>query len=196
MMTRSFHRRNLPHLYYNEGQYFITYRLANSILGSLSEEIGAKFGCPKNRHTEDELLVKCYSSLPDESGQVNNLLQLPEIAEIVRGTIIYPEGKDYKLICYCIMPDHVHLVFELLPQNKGISKIMQSVKRISARESNKILNREGKFWQDESYDRLIRDERELYFTVKYVLLNPVQAGLTDNWQDWKYTYCHPEYLVI
>jgi len=145
---------------------------------------------------KERLLFNLYDTLLDKSDGSKNYLQRSEIAEIVRGTIIYPDGKDYTLICYCIMPNHVHIIFELLPQNKGISKIMQSIKRISARESNKILMHEGKFWQDESYDRLIRDERELYFTIKYVLLNPVHAGLTDNWQNWKYTYCHQKYIVI
>ena len=94
------------------------------------------------------------------------------------------------------MPNHIHLVFELLKENKGISKIMQSIKRISARKSNLILNRSGKFWQDESYDRLVRDDKELYFVIRYILMNPVNAGLTKEWSDWKHTYCRPEYLVL
>ena len=76
------------------------------------------------------------------------------------------------------MPNHIHLVFELLSKNKSVSKIMQSIKRISARKSNVILHRKGKFWQDESYDRLVRDDKELYFVIKYVLMNPVNARLT------------------
>jgi REP element-mobilizing transposase RayT len=73
---------------------------------------------------------------------------------------------------------------------------MGSIKKYSARRSNRINGQEGTFWQAESFDRLIRDEIELYFTVKYVLLNPVKAGLIESWRDWKGTYCHQEYLVI
>ena len=73
---------------------------------------------------------------------------------------------------------------------------MQSIKRISAGDCNKVLGRKGKFWQEESYDRWVRNDRELYFVIRYVLLNPVKAGLVENWNDWKYTYCHPDYLVI
>lgn len=196
MLTRSFHIRNLPHLYYNEGQYFITYRLANSIPRGTLSELHNKVLSLETDDNKERLLFKWYDTLLDKSDCCKSYLRVPEIAEIVKSTIIYPDGKDYKLICYCIMPNHVHLVFELLQQNKGISKIMQSIKRISARESNKILGREGKFWQDESFDRLIRHEKELYFTIRYVLLNPVHAGLCENWQDWKFTYCHPNYVVI
>jgi hypothetical protein len=70
---------------------------------------------------------------------------------------------------------------------------MQSIKRISAKECNQILNRQGSFWQDESYDRWVRDEKELYFVIRYVLLNPVNAGLV---VDWKYSYCHRDYLIL
>ncbi|MDR3626146.1 MAG: transposase, partial [Ignavibacteriaceae bacterium] len=166
MLTRSFHIRNLPHLYYNEGQYFITYRLVNSIPRGTLSELHNKVQSLETDDNKERLLFKWYDTLLDKSDCCKNYLQVPEIAEIVKGTIIYPDSKDYKLICYCIMPNHVHLVFELLQQNKGISKIMQSIKRISARESNKILGREGKFWQDESFDRLIRHEKELYFTIR------------------------------
>ena len=94
------------------------------------------------------------------------------------------------------MPNHIHLVFKLLKSNRGISKIMQGIKGVSAIKCNELLKRKGKFWQDESYDRLIRDEVELYFIIRYVLLNPVKAGLIDDWNEWKYTFCHPDYVIL
>lgn len=94
------------------------------------------------------------------------------------------------------MPNHIHLVFELLPQNKGISKIMQAIKGISSNKCNVLFDREGQFWQEESFDRWIRDDVEFYFTIRYVLMNPVEAGLVKNWNDWVNTYCHPDYIVL
>ncbi len=191
------HRRNLPHLYFQDGTYFITYRLADTLPSSKVAEIKASLKAaalsddPKSRKAfkkYDELLDKCIRG--------EKYLNNPNIASICQDTLHYPDGKDYFLICYCIMPNHVHLVFELLENNRGISKIMQSIKRVSAHRSNLLLNREGAFWQDESYDRLIRDKRELYYVIRYVLMNPVGAGLVENWTDWKYTYCHPNYIVI
>ncbi len=32
--------------------------------------------------------------------------------------------------------------------------------------------------------------------IQYVLMNPVSAGLVQNWKDWKFTYCHPDYIVL
>jgi REP element-mobilizing transposase RayT len=193
-MNKHFHRRNLPHLYFNDGIYFITARLKNSIPLAKLEQLKNE---TKNISDEKQKrLFKKYDALMDSGEYGEKYLKINECAEIVKTTLHYADGKDYKLICYCIMPNHFHLVFELLPNNKGISKIMQSIKRISARDCNKILIRSGAFWQDESFDRWVRDEKELYFVIRYILLNPVNAGLVDNWRDWKYTYCHPDYLIL
>lgn len=193
-MSKHFHKRNLPHLYFNDGIYFITSRLINSIPVEKLELL--KKDATIATDEKEKRLFKKYDALIDSGIYGEKFLKIPECAEIVKNTLHFPNDKDYKLICYCIMPNHFHLVFELLENNKGISKIMQSIKRKSARECNKILNRNGAFWQDESFDRLVRDEKELYFIIKYVLLNPVHAGLVSIWSDWKYTYCRNDYIVI
>jgi len=193
-MDKHFHRRNLPHLYFNDGIYFITSRLINSIPMEKLEQLKNE---TKNISDEKQKrLFKKYDVLMDSGEYGEKYLKNPKCAEIVKDTLHYPDGKEYKLICYCIMPNHFHMVFELLQNNKGISKIMQSIKRISARDCNTILSRSGAFWQDESFDRWVRDEKELYFVIRYVLLNPVTAGLVSDWKDWKFTYCHPDYLIL
>jgi REP element-mobilizing transposase RayT len=193
-MDKHFHRRNLPHLYFNDGIYFITSRLINSIPMEKLEQLKNE---TKNISDEKQKrLFEKYDALMNSDEYGEKYLKNPKCAEIVKDTLHYPDGKEYKLICYCIMPNHFHLVFELLQNNKGISKIMQSIKRISARDCNTILSRSGAFWQDESFDRWVRDEKELYFVIRYILLNPVTAGLVNDWKDWKYTYCHPDYLIL
>jgi hypothetical protein len=140
------HRRNLPHLYFNEGNYFITYRLANSIPSAKLAEIKTKKTI--NNFRQFKRLFEKYDNLLDSGEFGINYLAKKEITEVCKVTLHYPDSRDYKLICYCIMPNHIHLVFELLQGNKGISKIMQSIKRISSRKCNMFLGREGKFWQD------------------------------------------------
>lgn len=194
-MEKHFHRRNLPHLYYfEEGIYFITSRLANSIPVSVLLKLKQNF--QYDNEVKKERLFKKYDSLLDSGNYGEKYLSIPVCAEAVEYSLHYPNQKDYLEICYSIMPNHFHLVFKLLKDNKGISKIMQSIKRISSINCNKILKRRGKFWQDESYDRLIRDEKELYSVIKYILLNPVKAGLVEDWNEWEYSYCNKDYLVI
>ena len=195
MNTRTFHRRNLPHLYYNEGTYFITYRLAGTIPLPALEQFHLELSKLKKEELsiKQKRIFKKYDEYLDNALHGHDYLKKTIFAQVIKNTLHYPDRKDYFLICYCIMPNHVHLVFKLLKQNKGISKIMQSIKRISALKCNKLLNKRGKFWQDESFDRLVRDDVELYHTINYVLNNPVKAGLVDDWTKWKDTYLAKEY---
>jgi putative transposase len=195
MIERHFHRRRLPHLYYNEGIYFVTYRLYGSIPPGELEKIQRII---KEAKTEKKnvRIFKKYDLLMDNQYNKIDYLRNPKIAKICEHSLHFSNGKDYKLICYCIMPNHIHVLFELMNKNKSIGDIMGAIKRNSAKEANKALNRTGPFWQAESFDRLIRDDKELYFIIKYVLLNPVNAGLAMDWNEWKYTYCHPNYLVL
>ena len=191
---RHFHRRNLPHLYYDEGIYFVTYRLYDSIhpteLEKLQKIVNSKTDEIKKR------FFKKYDALLDKPYNDVKYLIKSEIAEICKNSILHFDKKDIEVICFTIMPNHIHLVFEILNKTKLVGDIMASIKKFSAREANKYLNKEGKFWQAESFDRLVRDEKELYNIIKYVLLNPVNAGLVDNYIDWQYTYCKKKYLVL
>jgi hypothetical protein len=76
------------------------------------------------------------------------------------------------------MPNHVHL---LITPAISISEIMQSLKRFTARRANQILGLTGQpFWQDESYDRLVRNAMEFHRIMKYIERNPVVAGLAES----------------
>ncbi|MEX0717309.1 MAG: transposase [Planctomycetaceae bacterium] len=66
-------------------------------------------------------------------------------------------------------------------------RIMQSIKGYTARECNKLLGLSGTFWQDESYDHVVRDHEELLRIIEYIEHNPVKAGLVLRREDWKYS---------
>lgn len=95
------------------------------------------------------------------------------------------EGNDryYYLYAVIIMPDHVHLI--LTPkENYSLSRIMKGIKGLGARKINEIRNTKGTVWQDESFDRILRDEKELLDKLNYMLNNPLKAGLTND--PWNY----------
>lgn len=75
-----------------------------------------------------------------------------------------------------------------------VTDILRLIKGSTARECNKILNRSGSFWQQESYDHVVRDHIELLRIVEYVINNPVKASLCEKWEDWKWSYCNINYL--
>lgn len=120
----------------------------------------------------------------------------PKVAKLVVESLHHRDGRVYELIAYCIMPNHIHVVFTPLKESKSkyyaLSKIMHSLKRHTAREANLILGRTGTFWQHENYDHFARDNAELERIVKYVLYNPVKANLVKEQTDWKWSYCKYE----
>jgi hypothetical protein len=72
-------------------------------------------------------------------------LRMPEIASMVVDSIHYRDSRDYQLHAYVVMPNHVHLLITPLVE---VSKVMQSLKRSTSREGNRILGLTGQpFWQ-------------------------------------------------
>lgn len=69
-----------------------------------------------------------------------------------------------------------------------LAAIMNSLKGWTAWRCNQALDRQGQFWQHESYDHVIRNPPEWERAVSYILNNPVKAGLAENWPDWKWSY--------
>jgi REP element-mobilizing transposase RayT len=73
------------------------------------------------------------------------------------------------------MPNHVHLLFT---PKISVARLLNSLKSSSARRANLLLRRTGQpFWQDESYDHLVRNRDEFGRVKRYIENNPVKAGL-------------------
>jgi putative transposase len=93
------------------------------------------------------------------------------------------------LHCYVVMGNHVHL---LITPRVPVSKLMQSLKRVTAREGNRILGITGRpFWQDESYDRIVRDETEFRRIGRYIEMNPVSAGMAATPEEFPWSSARP-----
>lgn len=199
MLDAHFHKRNLPHIYIPERTYFITFRLIDSLpykkIYELKNSIDFKTisKSKTEKYNNDKKFFAKYDELLNKGNYGRCYLRNGKAAEIVISTINYLKENDYDLIAYCIMPNHVHLVLSLKQNSRSVDKIMQSLKRYSARQINKLLKRSGSFWQAESYDHVVRDEDELYRIIKYVLNNPVKAGLVIDWKDWEHTFVSEEY---
>jgi len=212
MQNREFYRRHLPHWYPQHATFFITTRLANSLPKHIIQELLHKrtkaiqvnsVNTPKNElkeiHYQEELKhFGRWDKLLDQCNSGPDWLKIPAIAAIIKDAIHYRDGKIYDLIAFCIMSNHIHLVFHPLPDSTqkpyDISKIMHSLKRYTARQANLVLNRKGEFWHHESYDHVVRDEKELQRIVEYVLFNPVKAGLVSNWDEWEWSYINGDWF--
>ncbi|MCD4792508.1 MAG: diaminopimelate epimerase [Bacteroidales bacterium] len=194
------YRRNLPHFQPKDGVFFITFRLHGTLPKHITESIKDNYEVEiakcKNQNEKNEVhkeYFEEYDSLLDSFELSGNLLKEDKNAEIVKEAIHYRDGKDYTLICYTIMLNHVHLIF--YKAQKQVFRILGSLKRHTSRQINLLNDTTGtKVWQKESYDNLIKNRNELATKIKFTVNNPVKAGLVNNWKDWKYTYCKKEFL--
>ncbi len=213
-MIKTSYRRNLPHIYPVGATFFITFRLQNSlpysIINKLKEDFAIKLIEVKAAQWLDpnaeilrqqKLFFKKYDSALDKIHNGVNYLKNPKVAKIVADKIHQYDGKFYELLCYCIMPNHVHLLIDTSIQIQGkdpvkvtdkeytqVDKILKLIKGGSAYEINKLLNRRGEFWQKESYDHYVRSGKELSNIIWYIVKNPLKAGLVKDWEDYKFTY--------
>lgn len=184
---------------------FVTFRLADSLPRHVIQQL-----CD-----ERDAIEKQIAALPDAQQKMERYLAhkkqfakwdryldradsgpmwLKEtaVAQLVTNSLHHLDGDKYDLDCYSVMSNHVHVVFQPLWGKDGryfaIARIMHSLKGYTATEANKVLGRNGRFWQEESYDHVVRDEAELNRIRQYVLYNPVKAGLVDDPKDWPWSY--------
>jgi REP element-mobilizing transposase RayT len=100
------------------------------------------------------------------------------VAEIVAGALTYFEAVRYRLYAWCVMPNHVHAVVQPLGA-WPLARILQSWKSYSSKKANAVLGRDGRFWQKEYFNRIVRDEADLTRTIEYVVGNPAKSGLME-----------------
>jgi REP element-mobilizing transposase RayT len=190
-------RGYLPHVHVSEGIYFVTFRLADSLPSSLLFEWKEEL-LRKQRGTSDDQYLKVLdheyqAKIQDylDKSYGHCWLKIPEIASVVDGAIRYFNNQRYQLFAWTIMPNHVHVLFRLCG-SFTVSSIMHSWKSFTARKANQLLGRKGEFWQREYFDRVMTSSRQMEFTLRYILNNPVKAGFCKEVSEWRWTGCSEE----
>jgi REP element-mobilizing transposase RayT len=199
---KTYYRRRLPHYQPPHATYFITLRLE----GSLPVEVIKRLKQEREAY-EKELLKKHgpkevkdrlrrsqkfyfgkFDALLDGTTKGNRWLADPRVADLVAEALHHRDGQEYDLLAYCIMSNHVHLLISELRSGASLYKVLQKLKSFTAVAANKLLGRSGAFWLHESYDHVVRDGAEAERIQRYILNNPVKAGLVSDWKAWKWTY--------
>ena len=85
---------------------------------------------------------------------------------------------------YVVMPEHVHLLVNE-PQRAELARAMQSLKQSVARTL--ALRAADPFWQARYYDFNVWSERKFVEKLRYIHRNPVQRGLVERPEDWKWS---------
>lgn len=219
---KEFYRRKRPHLHPPQATLFVTCRLAGSIPKAVLDQWRAArlwLDDQIRRTSKGELDAPAidllsfqrrwflrFEDIVDRARCGPTWLKDPRIASLVIDSLHYRDGKVYRLDAYCVMSNHLHVIFAPFlterdlqeePACRGLKfrssqppldAIMHSLKSFTAQQANKLIGREGPFWEAESYDHLIRSRDEYHRVMAYVLNNPVKAGLVQRWQDWPWSW--------
>jgi putative transposase len=213
--------KKLPHQLRMGNTFAITYRLFGSIPIPVLKTYRAAYLAElvtleqqyidKNPiELEDEVyLLKAktylkYDKYLDKNANGPYHLENDAIAQIVVDSLFFLEKTYGEIQAYCIMSNHVHLLFKShFIENEDsasndelritMTHFIERHKGYTALLANRVLqkNKDGSFWEEESYDHRIRNEKSFYRNLRYILQNPVKAGLVKDWRDWKFSYCNP-----
>ncbi len=164
-----------------------TFRLADSLPVNVQQEIvSRRVALTAARNSGRSLLAVENVALAElsarkieeylDAGSGCSALRKPEVAETVISALRKLDGQHYKLLAWCIMPNHVHVLFAV-DGNCDLASTVGTWKSVSGHRANEALGRKGHFWQREYYDRLMRNENEVERAVEYIRENPRRAGL-------------------
>lgn len=198
------YRRRLPHIFPPGETLFITYRLHGTlpryILSELQAEHERFITNQINNHPDERVdTIKkrwegryflAIDSFLDIATEGADHLANNAISEIVKESIHFRDERQFELHAYCIMPNHVHILVTNIREEVPFHRVLGSMKANSAKKANEYLGLSGQpFWQEESYDHVVRNGKSFERIIDYILNNPVKAGLARHWQEWPYTYC-------
>jgi REP element-mobilizing transposase RayT len=173
-------RGRLPHWQVDEAIYFVTF--------SLSDAMPA--GVAKSLFEERERLMRSTATA-QERGRLDRALELRldlhldrargscilrDHGEIVADALRHFDQDRYQLHAWCVMPNHVHVMF-YLERGADLPKVLHSWKSWTSHEIGG-----GNVWRREYFDRMIRGPRDYLETQAYIRANPDKAGL----RDWRW----------
>ena len=127
----------------------------------------------------------------------------------------YQKKYGFEILAYVIMPTHFHWIIKM-EQSKGtIPDIMRDIKKYSAWDileklrndkrdlslfKSNVLGQKMQLWMHRFDDKVIRDQSMLCNTVRYIHNNPVEKGLVEKPEDYKYSsamnYFNGDHSVI
>jgi alanyl-tRNA synthetase len=122
----------------------------------------------------------------------------PSERDLVLKSVLYAhEQRQYQLFAACVMPDHVHLLFEpqIKEQDKegkpvfwSLSEILQGIKSTSAHQLNKTSGRKEQVWEKESMDRMIRGQSDMEEKFHYICRNPWDSGVVPHTENYPWLW--------
>ena len=190
---------NLPHWYQPGVTYFITFRTDDSLPTEVADLWYRRRNDWLQRHGMDPSVPNWSAGLRKltekqqhefhntfstefmdhlDTGHGACVLKRPELARIVADSLRHFDGQRYHLGDFVVMPNHVHVLTGLLGET-DVEKLCYSWKKYMATQINRALEQKGRFWQEESFDHLVRSPEQFAHFQRYIADNPKEARLAD-----------------
>jgi len=188
--------RHLPHWRQKGATYFVTFRLGDSLPQSKLHELAELRRDWERRNSRpnrcpDGLGSPSYDALEElarlmtvkvetwlDEGMGSCLLKDQSCAGLVTEAMHHFDGEPYELGAYVVMPNHIHAIVRPIQcAEDELEAILKSWKQFSSTNIHQRIGGKGALWQEESYDRIIRDEEHLDHCLQYLGANLRKAGL-------------------
>jgi len=172
-------RGRLPHWEVDDADYFVTFRLRDSLPLEIARQlVKEREHLVRIAQTDAERVI-----IDEQFGiRLDSYLDvgygsciLRDHGGVVADAIRHFDGVRYLLHAWCVMPSHVHVLFRLA-HGRDLERVLHSWKSYTAHQIGL-----GVIWQREYFDRVIRGPEEFRDTRNYIVRNPDKAGLR-NWQ--------------
>jgi REP element-mobilizing transposase RayT len=92
-------------------------------------------------------------------------------------------GDDWRVLGYCVMPDHVHVLVLVL--GRSIIDFVRLMKGRASAELRPLGHRQ--VWQTSFYDHIVRRNEDICAVLRYLLENPVRKGIAKNWMEYRWS---------
>jgi len=121
----------------------------------------------------------------------------PQARTVVLNAWRHFHNSRYELFAICVMPDHVHALFQPWPQNEApddetrfwsLTELMRLLKSFTAREINRAEGKAGAVWEKETFDRYILSDRDLAEKFHYIVRNPWDAGVASQNEEYLWVW--------
>lgn len=181
---------NLPHWRQDGATYFVTCNLVDALsapkkeqLKSLRREWENRNPSPKSEETWAEYARGVFRQVENwmDAGHGVCWFRKERYAGELHRSILHFHQQRYEIGCFVIMANHFHLVIRPFKEC-NLEREIGKIKSVTAKSINKQEQLTGAIWQQESYDRIVRDEEHLYRVVQYIGSNPQRSGIRE--QDW------------
>jgi REP element-mobilizing transposase RayT len=184
-MHRGWHSRGyLPHLDAPGELQVLTFRLGDALPKQVVERWREELRLEPESAAAMELGKRIARY--EDAGYGESLLKIAQHAEAVEGCLLHADGVKYRLLDWCVMPNHVHAMIGTVEGVK-LGDIVRSWKTYSAKLINGWTGQTGALWEEDYHDRYIREESHFHSARSYIRNNPVRAGLCQKPEEWPWS---------